>query len=320
MLANVTPRGSRLCSSAPALEDDNNIDAIWASAGESSDIQSSGLQRMWPRNATQGLESVAHLTNLAAEDRIDRHCAQFKSILGTIPVLVFFVMVPLVKFAYSQEYPNKPIRIITSEAGGGSDFAARLIAQGLSGPLGRPLIVDNRAGGGITIAEHLIRAVPDGYTILVTGINVWLDPLFRKASYDSIDDFAPISLLATTPSILVTHPTVPAKSVSELIALAKAKAGQLNYAAGAKGSSSHLWGEQFKSMAGMNMVAITYKSAGQAIKRFIGGQVQMNDHSAGGVVPHVKSGEIAGLGCYQRSPITVGTRTPTVGHHRYPVT
>lgn len=125
-----------------------------------------------------------------------------------------------------------------------------MIAQGLTGSLAQQVIVENRPGKWIRIAEIVYNAMPDGYTLLASGSGAWLGPLFEKGSYESIGDFSPISLLLTTPSLLVVHPSVQAKSVKEFIELAKARPGELNYAATQQGSTSHLWGELFKSMAG----------------------------------------------------------------------
>ena len=128
----------------------------------------------------------------------------------------------------STGYPNKPIRVTTTESGGGSDFIARLIAQGITGPLGQPVIVENRGGGATISGEIVAKAAPDGYTLLVAAGTLWIGTLMRKTSYDPVKDFSPVTLAVSTPNILVVHPSV-ASSVKELIALAKAKPGQLNY-------------------------------------------------------------------------------------------
>src|ERR1044071_876715 len=161
---------------------------------------------------------------------------------------------------FAQSYPNKPIRIVTGGVGGGNDFAARLMAQGLTTSLGQQVIVDNRASGVIP-GETVSRAPPDGYTLLVTGGTLWIGPLLQPTPYDPMRDFAPISLMTRAPNILVVHPSLPVKSVSELIALAKARPGELNYSSsGAAGGSSHLAGELFKAMAGVNITRLPYKT------------------------------------------------------------
>src|SRR5258706_12053329 len=129
--------------------------------------------------------------------------------------------------ACGQNYPNKPIRIVTSNPGGTNDFTARVIAQGLTGPLGQPVIIDNRGGGSFISAEVVAKAPPDGYTLLSTDTSTWTSPLITKIPYDPVKDFSPITLMVTAPLFLVVHPSLPVKSVKELIALAKARPGEL---------------------------------------------------------------------------------------------
>jgi len=160
-----------------------------------------------------------------------------------------------------QEYPNKLVRIISS-AGGGNEFKARLIAQGITGPLGQSVIVETRATP-IIAAETVAKAPPDGYTLLVGGASLWLMPLMQKVSYDVVKDFSPISLMERSPSILVAHSSLPVKSVKELISLAKARPGDLNYSSAAPGSTSWIAGALFKSMAGVNIVSVTTKAVDQ---------------------------------------------------------
>ena len=138
-----------------------------------------------------------------------------------------------------QGYPNKPVRIVTSGAGGNSDFAARIIAQGISGPLGQPVVIDNR-GGGVVPIEVVSKAPPDGYTLLVTGAVFWILPLLQPAPYDAVSDFSPLSLITREVFIVAVHPSLPVKSVKELVALAKAKPGVLNYGSVTAGGSTHL--------------------------------------------------------------------------------
>src|SRR3990172_4370212 len=158
-----------------------------------------------------------------------------------------------------QDYPNKPIRIVTLSIGGGADFVARLIANGISGSLGQNMIVDNRPSGVIP-GQIVSQAPPDGYTLLFVGPPLWIGSLLRKTPYDPVTDFAPISSAGKSPNILVVHPSLPVKSVKELIALAKARPGELNYSGGSAGGSTHLSGELFKFMAGINIVRIPYNS------------------------------------------------------------
>jgi tripartite-type tricarboxylate transporter receptor subunit TctC len=215
-------------------------------------------------------------------------------------------------FVCGQDYPNKPIRIVTLSPGGGLDFAARLIAQGVSGPLGQNVIVDNR-GGPYLSGEIVANAPPDGYTLLVSSNNLWLTPVIQSnVPYDPVRDFSPITMVARSPSILVVHPSVPIKSVKELIALAKARPGALNYASGITGGADHLAAELFKAMAEVNIVRIAYKGSGPAILDLLGGHVQMQFGTAGAVAPHIKSGRLTALAVTSVKPFAAFPDLPTV--------
>ena len=161
-----------------------------------------------------------------------------------------------------QAYPNKLVRIATLAPGGGSDVVARLIAPVLSEGLGQQVIVENR---GSIAGEIVAKAPADGYTLLVEGTPLWILPLFRSVPWDALKDFAPITLIISTPNVLVVDPSLPVKSVKELIALARARPGQLNYAAGTLGANPHLAAELFKSMAGVNIVQVAYKGTGPGL-------------------------------------------------------
>ncbi len=168
-----------------------------------------------------------------------------------------------------QAYPSKPIRIVTSAAGGNNDLIARIIAPGLTSALGQPIVIDNRnavAGG-----EMVSKAAPDGYTLLLFGSTLWIGPLLQPSPFDPLTDFSPITLASTAPLMLVVHPSLPVKSVKDLVALAKARPGALNYGSGAAGAITHLAAELFKSMAGVNIVRIPYKGDGPAVIDLIGG-------------------------------------------------
>jgi len=205
--------------------------------------------------------------------------------------------------AVAQSFPIKPVRIITYPAGGGTDFTARLIAQELTTAFRQSVIVENRPGG-VLQGELLANASPDGYTVLLNGNALWLAPLMQKARYDPLE-FAPITLAATSPNVLVVHPSVAAGSVSELIALAKARPGQLNYASGPAGVPNHLAGELFKALAGVNIVRIGYKGGGPALNDLLAGQVHVLFASAGGIMPHAKAGRLRALAVTsaKRSPL-----------------
>jgi tripartite-type tricarboxylate transporter receptor subunit TctC len=210
-----------------------------------------------------------------------------------------------------QDYPVKPIRMVTSETGGASDILSRLIAPGLSDNLGQPVIVDDRPTN--LAADIVAEALPDGYTLLLFGSALWTLPLIRKhMPYDAVTDFAPITLVAIAPTVLVVHPSVPVTSVKELIALAKAKPGELNYAGGAVGSPNHLAGELFKAMAGVNFVRIPFRGSGTAVIALVGGQVQLSFSPATAAMPHAKAGRLRALAVTSAQPSAVAPGLPTI--------
>ncbi len=178
--------------------------------------------------------------------------------------------------------------------GGGSDLVARAMQTRLAAVLGQPVIIENRPGGGITLASNLVaKAAPDGNTFLIVTIAHAVNPsLYTEMPYDSVKDFTPVSLVTAAPLILVINPSVPAKSLADLIALAKAKPGALNYASPGNGSPTHLSAELMKSMAGIDVVHIPYKGAGPATTDLLGGQVQMTFSSVGVVLPHIRAGKL----------------------------
>ena len=213
--------------------------------------------------------------------------------------------------ACGQDYPSKPIRIVTGGAGGGNDIAARLLGQGLTASWGQPVIVDNRPSGVIP-GEVAARATPDGYVLLLNGSSFWIAPLLQNVPYDTMKDFAPITLAVSSPNMIVVHPAVQATSIKDLVALAKAKPGALNYAAGGSGSANHLAAELFKAMAGINMVRISYKSTAEAITDLISGQVQLTFSPTSAVAPHVKTGRLRALAMTSANPSALAPELPTV--------
>ena len=214
----------------------------------------------------------------------------------------------LASTASGQNYPAKPIRIVGAEAGGSGDFAARLIAPELAASLGQQVIVDNRSLAG----ELVSKAPPDGYTLLLAGGTVILGPLLRKVPYDLERDFLPITLAVSLPNILVVHPSLPVKSVKELIALAKNSPGDLNYSTTAPGASSHLGAELFKAMAGVDIVQIRYRGNGQALAALLGGQVHLTFAVAAAVTSHVKSGRLRALAITSAQPTNLFPGLSTV--------
>ena len=211
-----------------------------------------------------------------------------------------------------QNFPTRPLRVVTSAPGGGSDMVSRLLAQALSASLGQQVIVDNR-GGGIVAGEIVASSPPDGYTLLFYGSALWLLPLMRKdVPYEPLRDFAPISWVSRQPNVLVVHPSLPAKSAKELIALARARPGALNYSSGGNGSSGHMSAELFKYMTGVNIVRINYKGQGPATTDVVAGQVQLTFGTSGSVMPHVKSGRLRALAVTSPEPSTLVPGLPTL--------
>lgn len=224
--------------------------------------------------------------------------------------LVFIILL-VACAAGAQPFPSKPIRIVTTEAGGGTDFAARIIAQGLTQALGQQMVVDNRPSGVIP-GETVAKAAADGYTLLVSTQIVWLLPYLQAAPFDPVRDFAPVGLAVTAPTVLVVHPSVPVRSVRELVALAKARPGDLNYASSGVGSSTHLAGELFKSLAGVNIVRIPYKGGGPAMNDLLGGQTQLMFATPPSVVAHTKSGKLVALATTSPGPTPLLPGLPPV--------
>jgi tripartite-type tricarboxylate transporter receptor subunit TctC len=212
--------------------------------------------------------------------------------------------------AIAQEFPAKPIRILSSPVGGGGDFSARLIAQNLAANRGWSVIVDNRAGIIPQLTEK--TASPDGYTLLLLSGSLWIGPLMTDDSpIDAVKDYSPITITDRTPGIVVVHPSVAVNSVKELIALAKAKPGTLNYATGASGSSSHLTAELFKYMAGINIVRVPYKGAGPAVTGVVANEVPLMFATSSSVAAHIKSARLKALAITSAQPSPLFPGLPT---------
>jgi len=210
----------------------------------------------------------------------------------------------------AQSYPSKPIRLVLPyPPGGGTDVIARPLAQKLTEQLGQQVIVDNRGGAGGNIGMEFVAKSPaDGYTLLFAltaqyAVNLSLYP---KLPYDPVRDYAPISLLANAPYLLVVHPALPAKSVAELVALVKARPGQLSYSSSGNGSGAHLAGEMLRSLARVEIVHVPYKGAGPAMPDLIAGQVQLSFITYTAAGPHIKTGRLRALG------VTTAKRSPTL--------
>jgi len=220
-----------------------------------------------------------------------------------LPTSAFLLGCVIAAGVIAQQYPAKPIRLVTSAAGGGNDFMARILAQAISGPLGQQVVIENRGGSSIIIGEVVVNAAPDGYTMLFASSSLWLAPLLQKTAYDPLRELAPVSLVDRGPNLLVVHPSLPVRSVKELIALAKARPGELNYSSTGIGTSTHLAAELFKSMAGVKLVHIPYKGSGQSTGALLSGEVQLSFATATSVGPHLRAGRL--------KPLAVTTAEPT---------
>ena len=211
--------------------------------------------------------------------------------------------------AFSQDYPNKPIRFVTAEAGGILDFSARLIAQEISPALGQPVIVENR--GTKPMIEIVARAPADGHTVLFTGGALWAEPLLNGKTYDPLKELSPITLATRSPNLVAVHNSLPVTTIKELIALARSKPGVLNYSSSTAGTSSHLAGELFKSLAGVNIVRIPYKGTAAALNALIGGEVQLMFPNSG-AEPQRRAGKIKGLAVTSAEPSALFPGLPPV--------
>jgi tripartite-type tricarboxylate transporter receptor subunit TctC len=222
---------------------------------------------------------------------------------------------------HAETYPSKPVRmIIAVPPGGPADTLSRLIQPKLTEAMGQTFVLDNRPGANGNIAyEMAARAVPDGYTIVAVAAGVAINPsLYRDVRYDPLKDFAPLSLGITVPNILVVHPTVAARSVRELIDLAKARRGELVFASAGNGTSGHLALELFKSSAGIDLVHVPYKGGGPALAELIGGQVQALFSIALTAIPQVKAGKVRALAITSGKRSAVAPELPTVAESGIP--
>ena len=220
------------------------------------------------------------------------------------------------RIARAQTYPSRPVRLVAATtAGSAPDAIARLMGQWLSERLGQPFIVENRPGAGGNLGtEAVVRAAPDGYSLLLVAIaNATNATLYDKLNYDFLRDIAPIAGVVRIPNLLTVHPSVPAKTVSELVAYAKANPGKLNMASAGVGTAPHLSGELFKTMTGTNMVHVPYRGAAPAMTDLLGGQVQMMFPSTASSTVHVKAGKLRALGVTSATRWEMLPNVPAVG-------
>ena len=224
------------------------------------------------------------------------------------------------QFSQAQPYPNKPVKIVAPFApGGGTDFIARLIAQKLTEKLGAQVIVENKPGAGGNLgAEFAVKSAPDGYTLLLVAGSYTVNPSLYKLSFDPVNDITPIIQLSQGPFIVTVHPSVPAKTLKELIDLARAQPDKLSYASAGSGSITHLASALFMDMAKVKMVHIPYKGTGPALNDAIAGNVQVLFGSPSTTIPHVKSGRLRALAVTTTKRIAAAPELPTVAEAGVP--
>jgi tripartite-type tricarboxylate transporter receptor subunit TctC len=223
--------------------------------------------------------------------------------------------------AHAQDYPTKPVRLVVgSTPGGGTDISARAIAPKLSEYLGQQVFIENRAGATTTIGVNFVaRSVPDGYTLLMGVSSLTINPhILKNVPYDVVKDLAPISLVVVAPNIMVAHPSLPARSVKELIAFAKARPGQLNFAAGGAGSSQHLAIELFLSMTGLKITHVPYKGQGPALLDVMAGHVSLMMANVISALPQVKNGRLRAIGVTGLKRAIVAPDIPTIAEAGVP--
>lgn len=215
--------------------------------------------------------------------------------------------------AGAQEYPVRPLRIVTGAPGSTAEFAARMLGQGFADAFGQSAVVDPRSTGGATIfGEIVVRAAPDGHTLLVIGSTLWLGPLFRRAPFDPLRDFSYIAILTDSPNILVVTPSLPVHSVKDLVALAKAKPRTLNFSTSGIGASPHLAAELFKSMTGADITHVPYKGAGASVIALMSGEAQLSFASAASVTAQINAGKLRAIAVTGAKPYSVFPDLPTV--------
>lgn len=223
--------------------------------------------------------------------------------------------------AQAQSYPSKPVRIVVPTApGGGTDLVGRLLAQNLTGLLGQQFIVENRGGAGTTIGTAVVaKAPPDGYTLLLTHFSLAFNATYYpRLPYDTLKDFAPISRVADQPFVFVVHPSLPVKSIRELVALARRNPGQIAYGSGGAGSGPFMGAELFRQQAKIDILHVPYKGAGPAFVDLMGGQMQMMIATLSLAMPHAASGRVRALGVTSATRLETSPELPTVAESGLP--
>jgi tripartite-type tricarboxylate transporter receptor subunit TctC len=242
---------------------------------------------------------------------------QFRFTVCASAFTCLLLLVSVVPTAFAETYPTRPIRLVV---GPSTDLVPRLMGQKLSGMWGQQVVVDVRPGGGGTIAAEIVsKAAPDGYTWLLSSAAYTINMgLYANLPYNMVRDFAPVALLTAGAFYLVVHPTVPAKSVAELIQLARAKPGTLNFASSGNGTPPHLAGEMLKSMAHINIVHVPYRNAAAATTDLLGGQVQFAFLFGPVALPHVKTGKLKALGVSSITRALAAPELPTIAESGLP--
>jgi tripartite-type tricarboxylate transporter receptor subunit TctC len=237
-------------------------------------------------------------------------------------LLAFIAFAALSAAAVAQPYPNKPVRVfVPYPPGGGTDVLARIVAPKLSENLGQQVVIDNRPGAGGTLGSAIAaRAPADGYNLLILNTlpHTSAAGLYAKLGYDPVKDFTAVGMVAATPYVLAVHPSVPANTLAEFIALARARPGALNYASAGTGSATHLAAELFKSVTKVNLTHIPYKGGGPGISDLLGGQVQLTFENILALMPHIKAGKLRALAVTSRKRSLIFPDLPTVAEAGYP--
>src|SRR5438874_11026853 len=218
-------------------------------------------------------------------------------------------------------YPSKPLRfILPFPPGGPTDILGRLIGERLASSLGQPVVVENRGGAGGNVgAEAAARSAPDGYTLVLVAPSLAISKsLYSKLNYDAVKDFAPVSLVATVPNVMVTHPSVPANTLAEFIRLAKTKPGEMNFGSGGSGTSNHLAGELFNIVAGVKLVHVPYKGVNLAMNDVLAGQIHLVVIGVPAAAPHIKAGKLKALALVAPQRAAALPEVPTVAEAGLP--
>jgi tripartite-type tricarboxylate transporter receptor subunit TctC len=245
----------------------------------------------------------------------------FRNWVPAFAGMTMFAAVMCASSAFAQTYPSKPIRIVVPYPPGGfNDTLGRTLAAKFTEAWGQPAVVENKPGANTVIGtDYVAKAAPDGYTLLIVAFPFAVTPsLLKSMPYDTVKDFAPVAWAAVSPNVLVVNPSLPVKSVAELVALAKAKPNSLSYASTGNGSSNHISMELFKSLAGVEIVHIPYKGSGPAVTDLLGGQVQLMFDNAPNVMPQVKAGKLRALGMSSAKRSAFAPDIPTVAESGVP--